>query len=117
MTKKELVAYSTDASGDMGRVERLVLPESVNDVQRIIKTSFNLDIVPRGAGTGFVGGAVPSNSIVVDLSKMNKIISFDMKEMKVKVESGITVRELNERLQKADLEFPIVTSNYGIASI
>jgi len=117
MTRKELAAYSTDASGVMGRAERVMLPENIEDIQKIVKTSFNLDIVLRGAGTGFAGGAVPNNSIVIDVSKMNKIISFDMKNLRVKVESGMTVKELNERLQKADLEFPIATSNYGAASI
>ena len=116
MNKKELTCYNTDASRLIGDAEKVVFPKTPEAVQKIVKTS-NLDIVPRGAGTGLVGGAIPDNSIVVDMSKMDKVSDFDIKKMTVKVEAGITINELNERLSRVSFEFPFQTNNQGISSI
>jgi len=97
ITKKEQVCYESDSSGLKGSLEKVVFPKSNEDVQKIINSG-GFDIVPRGAGSGLEGGCVPNNSIVVDLSKMNKTLSFDLEKMFIYVEAGITIRELNEKL-------------------
>jgi FAD/FMN-containing dehydrogenase len=116
ITKKEMVCYNTDASRLIGNTEKVVFPKTVKEVQKIVKTS-NLDIVPRGAGSERVGGVIPNNSIVVDMSKMNEVLNFDALKRTVCVQVGITIRELNERLNKIGFEFPIQTNNKGISSI
>ncbi|VVB78372.1 D-lactate dehydrogenase (acceptor) [uncultured archaeon] len=116
VTKKELVSYSTDASRIKGIAERVVFPKDVREVEDIIKTPAT-DIVPRGAGSGLVGGVVPNNSVVVDMTKMNKVLEFNSGKRVVKVEAGITIRELNEKLSSRGYEFPIDVYNQGISTI
>lgn len=116
ITKKEMICYSGDASGLKGVAERVIFPLNIKQVQEIIKKPA-VDIVPRGAGSGLVGGCVPNNSIVVDMSKMNKVIEFSPGKRIVKVEAGITLRELNEKLSAKGFEFPIDVSNEGISTL
>jgi len=116
VTKKEIVCYNTDASRLIGDAKKVFSPKTAKEVQRIIQTS-NLDIVPRGAGSERVGGAIPDNSIVVDMSNMNKVSNLDVSKRTICVQAGITIRELNERLNKIGFEFPIQTNNQGISSI
>lgn len=116
MNKKEMICYTTDASRLVGRVEKVVFPKSVKEVQEVIRLS-NLDIVPRGAGSGLVGGCVPRDSIVVDITKMNNVLEFNPGKKFVRVEAGITLRELNEKLNARGFEFPIDVSNEGISTI
>ena len=116
MNKKELTCYNTDASRLVGKAVRVVFPKTIEAVQKIIKTN-DLDIIPRGAGTEKAGGTIPDNSIVVDMSKMCDVSEFDAVKKTVRVQSGLTINELNERLNKISFEFPIQTNNQGISSI
>lgn len=116
MNKREIVCYETDASRIKGSVEKVFFPESIDEVISIVKGS-KIDIVPRGSGTNLVGGCVPSNSIVVDVSKMNKVTNLLPLRKTVRVEAGITLKELNEKLNPLGFEFPIDTSNHEISTL
>jgi len=116
VTKKEIVCYNTDASRLVGKAVKVVFPKTIEAVQRIIKTN-DLDIVPRGAGTEKAGGVIPNNSIIVDMSKMCDVSEFDVVKKTVRVQAGLTINELNERLNKINFEFPIQINNQGISSI
>ncbi len=116
MNKKILTCYNTDASRLVGRVEKVAFPKKIGQVQEIVKNS-KLDIVPRGAGTGLVGGCIPNNSLVLDMGKMNGISDFNPVKKTVRVEAGVTLKELNEKLNGAGFEFPIPSFNYGVSTI
>jgi hypothetical protein len=110
-SKDSFICYETDASGLVGTVNKVVLPESVDDVKNVVKSaSSEMDIVPRGGGSNIVGGCVPrkSGSIIVDMKKMNKVLDFDPKSKIVYAEAGVTIKELNEKLKAVNFEFPIL---------
>jgi len=109
VSKKEIVCYNTDASRLVGKTEKVVFPKNIREVQRVVR-SLNVDIVPRGAGSNLVGGCIPDNSIVVDMGKMNKVLNFDPLNKKVQIESGMTIKELNEKLKAVGFEFPVFSS-------
>ena len=116
MIRKEIIAYNTDAYGIIGKVEKVVFPKNVKEVSEIVRIT-NMDIVPRGAGTGFEGGVVPNNSLVIDMTKMNKIVSFNSSKKTLVVEAGIILKELNEKLVAKGYEFPIDVLNKDVSSI
>lgn len=116
MNKKILTCYNTDASRLVGKVEKVAFPKKIEQVQEIVKNS-KLDIVPRGAGTGLVGGCIPNNSLVLDMGKMNNISDFNPVRKTVRVEAGVTLKELNEKLNGVGFEFPISSFNYEISTI
>jgi len=116
MNKREMVCYETDSTRIKGIVEKVFPPQTIKEVQQIVKNTKH-DIVPRGSGTSLVGGCVPNNSIVIDLSKMNKVTNFLPLRKTVRVEGGITLKELNEKLNSVGFEFPIDPPNNGISTI
>ena len=66
-----------------------------------------LPVIPRGAGTGLVGGAVAtSGGILIDLSLMNKIIECDPNNMTVTVQAGVLLMELSAYCEKRGLFYP-----------
>lgn len=111
----ELIAYSTDASMIEGKAFSVIFPKSAQEISQIIRNSAGITI--RGGGSGLVGGAVPQNCVVVDLSKMNKILNFDREKVIVEVEAGVLLDELNEYLSRYNLEFPVQPSSHAIATI
>ncbi len=104
------IVYKSDASQIQGSVSEVFTPKTVNEIIEIIKTKQN--IVPRGAGTGLAGGAVPLNSVVVDLSKMDKILSIDKLNKTAEVEPGVILENLNIELNPFGLEFPVNPSSH-----
>jgi|SRR3989344_7896060 len=112
----EKIVYKTDASQIPGELAGVIIPESIGEIETLVKQS-QIDLVPRGAGTGLVGGSVPQNSVVVDLSRLNKIIEIDKDKRVVHVEAGIVLDELQEVLRLYGLEFPINPSSHSVATI
>ncbi len=109
--------YEIDASQIKGKTQRVVFPENIEDVRKIVVNSKR--IVSRGGGTGLSGGSVPQNGedIVVDLSKLTKIENLDGERMTVEVEAGVILDDLQNYLDKYNLEFPINPSSHSVCTI
>jgi glycolate oxidase len=93
-------AYEFDASLAHGRPRVVVLPESAEEVRRVVAVAreFDLPVVPRGAGTGLSGGAIPSEGgIVVAFTRMDRILEVDPRDRRALVEPGV----VNDRLTTA----------------
>src|SRR5262245_10425676 len=71
----------------------VALPDSSEEVSAILAFCHqnHIKVVPRGAGTSLSGGALPlEDSIVLCLTRMNKVISVDLVDRVARVEAGIT---------------------------
>ncbi len=117
--KADLLAYSIDSSRMFGRATAVLWPASASQVHRIIlEANRNKDnLVFRGAGTGLAGAAVPQNSIVVDLSRMNRILTINKTEMYAIVEPGVILDNLNHALRKIELLFPVLPASHSVCTI
>jgi len=113
----DLQVYETDASGIKGTAALVVWPENEEEVRKTILYSKRThhDVTIRGAGSGLAGGAVPQNSIVLDMSRMNKAIAFDKKT--ATVQAGVVVDDLNKGLEKGGLYFPVCPLNSKVATV
>ncbi len=101
--------YSVDASIYRSIPDVVVFPLSTEQVSKILKlaNANELPVTPRGAGTGLCGGAVPlEGGIVLDLTKMNKILEIDLDNFCVRVEPGVIQNQLNQELKKHGFFFP-----------
>ena len=89
----ELIAYESDGlTGYRVKPLFVVLPSSTEEVSRVVKLCHRerIPFVPRGAGTGLSGGALPSREgIVISLSRMNRILHVDIPNRVVVVEPGV----------------------------
>ncbi len=114
-TKNKQV-YERDICGFGGKALSVIFPDSEEEIQQVVRHA-GVDIVPRGAGTSFAGGCVPNESIVIDMSKMDKILKIDSSRKIATVEAGARVSELNAELEDYGLEFPIKPLFSGISTI
>ena len=92
-------AYSHDEMPIYGKVmpEAVCLVESTEEVSAIMKlcSREKIPVTVRGAGTGLVGGCVPIHGgIVLSTERMNKILSYDMKNLVVHTQPGVLLCDL-----------------------
>ena len=91
---QEIKPYETDALAAYKQTPlAVVLPENTKEVSEILKycNEENIKVVPRGAGTGLSGGALPlQDAILLGLGKFNKIIEIDFDNKCVVTQPGVT---------------------------
>ncbi|MCI7324726.1 FAD-binding oxidoreductase, partial [bacterium] len=92
-------AYSHDEMPIYGKFmpEAVCLVESTEEVSAIMKlcSREKIPVTVRGAGTGLVGGCVPIHGgIVLSTERMNKILSYDMKNLVVHTQPGVLLCDL-----------------------
>ena len=90
----ELRAYDCDGLTAYKQIPLIVvLPETTEQVSEILKYCHgeNVKVVPRGAGTGLSGGALPlADGITIGLGKFNKITEIDFANRCVVTQPGVT---------------------------
>ena len=101
------------AHDELGGIEKLpeVMVEalSTEEVTQIMKYAYenNIPVTPRGQGTGLVGGSVAIyGGIMLNLSKMNKIIEIDEENLTLTVEPGVLLMEISKFVEGYDLFYP-----------
>ncbi len=102
--------YSHDElSGTMRFPDVVVLPQDAQEVSKtVIYASENIiPITPRGAGTGLVGAAVPmAGGILLDMSRMNRILELDEDNLTLTVEPGVLLMELSAYVEERGFFYP-----------
>ena len=108
--KAHLIAYSYDATRTRFEPEAVVFPRDEADVSSILSycNEHRIVITPRGAGSGFTGGALPTNGgITLGLEKhMNKILEIDMENMVAVVQPGVINMDLQKTVEEVGLMYP-----------
>ena len=103
-------AYSYDATRTYYEPDAVLFPRSEEDISRILKycNEYKIVIVPRGAGSGFTGGALPVNGgIVLAMEKhMNKILEIDLENMLAIVQPGVINKDLQRHVEELGLFYP-----------
>ncbi|MDD4563488.1 MAG: FAD-binding oxidoreductase [Candidatus Nanoarchaeia archaeon] len=115
MTKVLLDPYLYDASQIKGEASKVFFPRTINEIKKIIQ--LNKHICIRAGGTGLVGGSVPQNEVILDLSKLNHISNLDLNRKTIEVEAGVILDDLQDYLSKNNLEFPVNPSSHGVCTI
>ena len=108
--KAHLIAYCYDATKERFEPDAVVFPKDKHDVSKILKycNEQKIVIVPRGAGSGFTGGALPSNGgIILSLERyMNQLLEIDMKNMVAVVQPGLINMSLQKAAEEVGLFYP-----------
>ena len=108
--KAHLIAYSYDATREHFEPDAVIFPRHEEDVSAILKycNENQIIIVPRGAGSGFTGGAIPSEGgIVLAFEKhMTKILEIDMQNMVAVVQPGVINMDLQKAVEAVGLFYP-----------
>ncbi|MFX0074973.1 MAG: FAD-binding oxidoreductase [Candidatus Hermodarchaeota archaeon] len=106
----QLAEFSEDMSYYKGKIPKLIVyPSTKNQIEKILKLANKrkFSIVPISSKSQFKhhGDTIPrrEDSIILNLSNMNKILSIDRKNRVVMVEPGVTFGELIPKLREKGL--------------
>ncbi len=80
----------------------VVFPENTKEVSKILSycNQNRIKVVPRGAGTGLSGGALPTaDCVLLCLGKFNKIIEIDYKNRCVVAQPGVTNLSITQAVE------------------
>ena len=120
---EERYAYSQDASNTSGHThlpDVVVFAENIEHVQNIVKIAnkYKLPVICRGAGTNTVGACVAEHGgIILNFSKMNKILEINRENMTARVQPGVIVGVLQNEVEKLGLFYPPDPSNLAVSTI
>ncbi len=120
---EERYAYSQDAS-DTPEIHSLpdvvVFAETIEQIQEIVRIAnkYHTPIICRGAGTNTVGACIAEHGgIVLNFSKMNKILEINRENMTARVQPGVIVGELQNQVERIGLYYPPDPSNLAVSTI
>ncbi|MFJ6652145.1 FAD-binding oxidoreductase [Microbacterium sp. NPDC091313] len=113
---------SIDRSGlrPRGRPAEVVVARDVAEVQQTVRRAgaAGRAVITRGAGSGLAGGAVAGEgSIVLDLSRLNRIRSIDPIDGTAEVEAGVITADLDAAARVHGLLYAPDPGSVGISTI
>lgn len=103
-----------------GHAKLVVKPGSTEEVSKILKYCNDnmLAVVPQGGNTGLVGGSVPVfDEIVINLSRMNQIRSFDEVSGILVADAGVILEVADNFLAEKKHIFPLDLGAKGSCQI
>ena len=124
------VSHVTDASD--WRVEypvAVITPDNEKEIIAIIRTcvSLKLNIIPRGGGTGYTGGAVPltANAVVINTEKLEQLDNIthvipeglDKEVAVIRVEAGVVTRRVSDAAEARGLVFAVDPTSQDSSTI
>jgi glycolate oxidase len=106
---QDLLCYSYDATQMEFRPDAVVYPAGAQEVSAVLKlaNAERFAVFPRGAGSGFTGGALPKGGgIVLVTTRMNRIVRIDTENLVAEVEPGVVTEEFQQAVEKLGLFYP-----------
>ena len=112
--------YGMDALKRGHPPDAVVLPADTSQVSAVVLACVEHDtpFVPRGAGTGYTGGAVPlRGGVVISLERLNQILEIDEANLVAVVEPGVITGDLQAAVEQLGLFYPPDPASLEISSI
>lgn len=122
-TIEERYVYAQDATNSRqikNLPDAVVFVETIEQVQDVVRLAnkYKTPIICRGAGTNVVGACrTDHGGIVLNFSKMNKILELSRENMTVTVQPGVIVGDLQKAAEKIGLFYPPDPSNLAVSTI
>lgn len=120
---EERYAYSQDAT-NLRNIKNIpdavVFVENIEQVQNVVRIAnkYSGPIICRGAGTNVVGAcSTEHGGVVLNFSKMNKILEINHENMTARVEAGVVLGDLQKEVEKLGLFYPPDPSNLAVSTI
>ncbi len=103
-----------------GAAGPVCFPDSTEHVQQIMRVAASHDraVLPRGAGSGLSGGAVPlGDPIVVSTTRMNRVLEVDVEDRVAWVQPGVVNLDLSRQMAPLGLHFAPDPSSQQVCTI
>ncbi len=118
--KEDLLCYSYDGTAMEYLPAAVVFPGSTEEVSAIMQlaTEELFPVVPRGAGTGMTGGALPvKGGLVLAMSRFNKILEIDTDNQIAVVEPGVITGNFQDEVKQMGLFYPPDPASHKFCTI
>jgi glycolate oxidase len=120
-SQEDKICYSYDGTPLIETLPEAVLfPENEDQISKImlLANEEKFAVVPRGAGTGLSGGSVPvSNSVVLVMTRWNKILEIDQANLTATVQPGVVTGEFQREIEKTGLFYPPDPSSMNVCTL
>ena len=120
-SKRDLLKYATDHSLlPSGIADFVVWPGNEEEISQIVKICNNekIALVPVSSRVHFNGSTIPGEGgIILDLSRLNKILEMDVYNRKVRIEPGVTWKQLAQSVEKNGLRIMMPLSPHPERSV
>jgi glycolate oxidase len=116
----KLAEYATDATKLEFMPDAVAFPGNDNEVSRILRlaTEVGFPVIPRGAGSGMSGGALPvKRGLVMPMHRFDRILSIDQDNLVAKVEPGVITAHFQEAVEDVGLFYPPDPASLNISTI
>ena len=114
-------AYDCDAyTVDRNNPTAVVLPESTEDVAKVVKWCCENDVpfTARGAGTGLSGGVLPAmGGVVISTKRLVRILDIDVENRCLLAQAGIANKRLSDAVKLHGLHFAPDPSSQSVSTI
>jgi glycolate oxidase len=118
---EDKLVYSYDGTPIYKQLpEAVIFPESEEQISQVLKlaNTEKFNVVPRGAGTGLSGGSIPvENSVVIVLTRWNKILELDTSNLTASVQPGVVTGILQKEVEKIGLFYPPDPGSLNVCTI
>ena len=101
--------YGTDALKATRPADVVALPASTTEVSLIARLCdrHRVPLTPRGAGTGYSGGAVPAaGGVVLSLERLDQILEIDAASLLAVVQPHVVTADLQQAVERIGLFYP-----------
>ncbi|MBV9949115.1 MAG: FAD-binding protein, partial [Myxococcales bacterium] len=98
----------------------VALPGSTDEVVRLMRLAAErrIPVVPRGAGTGLSGGALPSpGSLVIGTGRMKRVLEIDLENAIARVEPGVINLDVTRAVDAAGFYYAPDPSSQSVCTI
>lgn len=106
---EDLAAYAYDGTWSEQEPALVAHARTAAHVAEVLRVAqaHRIPVVPRGAGTGLSGGALPvPGAICLNLARMNRILEISAADTLAVVQPGVVTRDLQLAVERAGLFYP-----------
>jgi glycolate oxidase len=117
---EDLAVYAFDAYSQGVMPAAVVLPASTREVAAAVKIANDCGepVIPRGAGTGLCGGAIPARGgVVFSFARMNRVLEVDARNRRARVQPGLINLDLSKHVANAGLFYAPDPSSQKVSTI
>ncbi|HZV81840.1 MAG TPA: FAD-binding protein, partial [Geobacteraceae bacterium] len=119
--RESLAVYGYDSTPELESLPGVVLlPGSSDEVVRIMRLCHGagVSVTPRGSGTNLSGGSLSVNAgVVVQTSRLNRIVEIDEENLTATVEPGVITSALHREVESRGLFYPPDPGSMNISTM
>jgi len=117
---EDIVTYSYDGFLPEFTPDAVLVPESADQIAQIMKIAneYNINIIPRGAGTNICGSSVArEGGVIMAFHRMNRILEIDKESMCAVVQPGVVNGDLQKEVAQHNLMYPPDPASMFVSTI